>query len=108
MNRIARIAGAAYGVPSGKLRAAAEQLVQRDVRIELEDRPGEEAVRFLMHRLQSLLVRPLGEAEYRTVGRIEPVRVEMHAMLLLDFDVPHVRAGELLRGHSGRVVQSMY
>jgi hypothetical protein len=54
-------------VSRAKLRPRAEQLIQRDVRTALEDRPGDEAVRFAMHRLQSLLVKHLGEATHRTV-----------------------------------------
>src|SRR5947207_6680368 len=87
--------------PRRVLRLRAQKLVQRDVRIELDDRSGELAVGFLMDGLESLLGRSLSEAEDRTVGRIEPVGVVTDTMSLLDLDIPHVQLGELFRSDPG-------
>src|SRR3982074_1028426 len=69
--------------PRRVLRLRAQKLVQRDARGWLDDRPRELAVRFLVDGLESLLGRPLGEAEDRTVGRIQPVGVVTNTMSLL-------------------------
>jgi hypothetical protein len=90
--------------PRRVLRLRAQQRVQGDVRIDLDDRARELAVGFLMHCLESLLGRPLREAEDRTVGRIEPVRVVTNTMSLLDLEIPHVQVGELFRSDPGSVM----
>src|SRR6266704_2322621 len=90
--------------PGWVLRLRAQKLVQWDVRIELDDRPGELAVRFLVYGLERLLGRPLGEAKDRTIGRIEPVGVVTDTMSLLDLDIPHVQFGELFRSDPGSVM----
>ncbi len=75
----------------------AEQLIEWDVGIDLDDRRRAQTVRFLVHTIDRLFALTFRETEDRAVVGVEPVRVVVHAVLAFDREVHRVRLRHLFR-----------
>ena len=75
----------------------AHERVQRDARVELDDRRRHRAVRLSVDLLDRFRDRPLGQAEHRPSVLVEPVRVVVDVERALLLEVLHMRGREVLR-----------